>query len=84
MMVENVLRWADAGQDFETICEKLNCQIEQTSAFIMVDDLDHLVKGTLVECFCDSGKPFEYQTNSLFYFEGKIEVYKKFVQRKRL
>ncbi|HBO88868.1 MAG TPA: EDD domain protein [Streptococcus sp.] len=78
MMVENVLRWADAGQDFETICEKLNCQIEQTSAFIMVDDLDSLVKGgrlsnaAAILGILLSIKPILYFTS-----EGKIEVYEK-------
>ena len=78
MMVENVLRWADAGQDFETICDKLNCQIEQTSAFIMVDDLDHLVKGgRLSNAAAILGNLLSIKPILYFTSEGKIEVYEK-------
>lgn len=78
MMVENVLRWADAGQDFEMICEKLNCQIEQTSAFIMVDDLDHLVKGgRLSNAAAILGNLLSIKPILYFTSEGKIEVYEK-------
>lgn len=45
MMVENVLKWADAGLSFEEITGKLDQEIGKTTAFIMVDDLNHLVKG---------------------------------------
>ena len=44
-MVESVFQWSDQGDDFQSILDKLTEQIENTSAFIMVDDLDHLVKG---------------------------------------
>lgn len=44
-MVENTLAWAAKGDDFTTILDKLAVQIDKTSAFIMVDDLNHLVKG---------------------------------------
>ena len=44
-MVESVFQWVEQGDDFESILEKVTEQIENTSAFIMVDDLDHLVKG---------------------------------------
>ncbi|MFZ2532066.1 MAG: DegV family protein [Streptococcus suis] len=78
MMVENVLRWADAGQNFEMICEKLNCQIEQTSAFIMVDDLDHLVKGgRLSNAAAILGNLLSIKPILYFTSEGKIEVYEK-------
>ena len=71
MMVENVLRWADAGQDFETICEKLNCQIEQTSAFIMVDG------GRLSNAAAILGNLLSIKPILYFTSEGKIEVYEK-------
>lgn len=78
MMVENVLRWADAGQDFEMICEKLNCQIEQTSAFIMVGDLDYLVKGgRLSNAAAILGNLLSIKPILYFTSEGKIEVYEK-------
>lgn len=44
-MVENTLDWAAKGDDFAAILDKLAVQIDKTSAFIMVDDLIHLVKG---------------------------------------
>lgn len=44
-MVANVLAWNEAGQSFETILDKLNQQIAGTTAFILVNDLNHLVKG---------------------------------------
>ena len=44
-MVESVFNWRDQGDDFAIIQDKLADQISHTSAFIMVDDLDHLVKG---------------------------------------
>ena len=44
-MVENALTWAEANYDFDDIVEKLHQQIDGTGAFIMVDDLNHLVKG---------------------------------------
>lgn len=78
LMVENVLRCLDAEMSFEEILKRLDYQIALTSAFIMVDDLNHLVKGgrlsngaallgTLL-----SIKPILYFTD-----EGKIEVYEK-------
>ncbi len=78
LMVENVLRCLDAEMSFEEILKRLDHQIALTSAFIMVDDLNHLVKGgrlsngaallgTLL-----SIKPILYFTD-----EGKIEVYEK-------
>lgn len=78
MMVENALRWADAGLDFESILERLESQISKTKAFIMVDDLNHLVKGGRLSNGAAllgnllSIKPILYFTD-----EGKIEVYEK-------
>lgn len=78
LMVENLLHWSEKGDNFDEILEKLQRQIDKTAAFIMVDDLNHLVKGgrlsngaallgTLL-----SIKPILYFTD-----EGKIEVYEK-------
>ncbi|HFI2446530.1 MULTISPECIES: DegV family protein [Streptococcus] len=78
MMVENVLKWADEGQSFEEIIGKLNQEIGKTTAFIMVDDLNHLVKGGRLSNGAAllgnllSIKPILYFTD-----EGKIEVYEK-------
>ena len=44
-MVESAFEWAEQGDDFAQIQEKLGIQIADNSAFIIVDDLDHLVKG---------------------------------------
>lgn len=54
IMVESVFNWRDQGDDFASIQDKLAIQISRTSAFIMVDDLDHLVK---VDAF-QMGLPF--------------------------
>lgn len=78
MMVENVVKWADAGQSFEEILSKLEQQIQKTTAFIMVDDLNHLVKGGRLSNGAAlignllSIKPILYFTD-----EGKIEVFEK-------
>ncbi|NQI33613.1 DegV family protein [Streptococcus suis] len=78
MMVENVLKWAAAGQSFEEICAKLDQQIAQTSAFIMVDDLDHLVKGgRLSNAAAILGNLLGIKPILYFTDEGKIEVYEK-------
>lgn len=78
MMVENVLKWADSGLSFEEILGKLDQEIGKTTAFIMVDDLNHLVKGGRLSNGAAllgnllSIKPILYFTD-----EGKIEVYEK-------
>lgn len=78
MMVENVVKWADTGQSFEEIFSKLEQQIQKTTAFIMVDDLNHLVKGGRLSNGAAlignllSIKPILYFTD-----EGKIEVFEK-------
>lgn len=78
MMVENVLKWSESGQSFEDICTKLDQQIAQTSAFIMVDDLDHLVKGgRLSNAAAILGNLLSIKPILYFTDEGKIEVYEK-------
>ncbi|MER0123316.1 DegV family protein [Streptococcus sp. ZJ93] len=78
MMVENILKRYDAGRSFEEILAKLNQEISGTTAFIMVDDLGHLVKGGRLSNGAAllgnllSIKPILYFTD-----EGKIEVYEK-------
>ncbi|AWN18827.1 DegV family protein [Streptococcus sobrinus] len=44
-MVTSALDGAQAGHSFEQILAQLETMIAGTEAFIMVDDLDHLVKG---------------------------------------
>lgn len=78
MMVENTVKWADAGLEFSEIVARLDKQIAATEAFIMVDDLNHLVKGGRLSNGAAllgnllSIKPILYFTD-----EGKIEVYEK-------
>ncbi|AGM98939.1 DegV family protein [Streptococcus iniae] len=45
MMVGNVFQWHQAGLTFDQLTAKLQQQIDGTSAYILVDDLNHLVKG---------------------------------------
>ncbi|MGQ7338234.1 DegV family protein [Streptococcus suis] len=78
MMVENVFRWADAGLSFEEITVKLDQEIGKTTAFIMVDDLNHLVKGgRLSNGAALLGNLLSIKPILYFTGEGKIEVYEK-------
>ncbi|NRG98754.1 DegV family protein [Streptococcus suis] len=78
MMVENVFRWADAGLTFDEILGKLEQEIGKTTAFIMVDDLNHLVKGgRLSNGAALLGNLLSIKPILYFTGEGKIEVYEK-------
>lgn len=78
MMVENVLKWADEGHSFEEITGKLDQEIGKTTAFIMVDDLNHLVKGgRLSNGAALLGNLLSIKPILYFTGEGKIEVYEK-------
>lgn len=44
-MVKNACEWSQQGLSFQEIVDCLQRQINGTTAFIMVDDLNHLVKG---------------------------------------
>ncbi|TCD46315.1 DegV family protein [Streptococcus sp. X16XC17] len=78
MMVENVLKWSEESANFDEILVHLEKQIQSTTAFIMVDDLDHLVKGGRLSNGAAllgnllSIKPILYFTD-----QGTIEVYEK-------
>lgn len=82
-MVENVFNWQDQGLDFTQISANLDEQIDKTNAFILVDDLDHLVKGgrlsngTALLGNLLSIKPI------LYFNEGKIEVFEKIRTEKK-
>lgn len=77
-MVESVFDWEHQGDDFETILEKLTVQIEGTSAFIMVDDLNHLVKGgRLSNGSAILGNLLSIKPILYFDQDGKIVVYEK-------
>lgn len=77
-MVRNALDWAAAGQDFEAILAKLNQQIDKSTAFIMVDDLKHLVKGgRLSNGSAILGTLLAIKPILSFNEEGAITVYEK-------
>ena len=77
-MVGSVFQWSDQGDDFQSILDKLTEQIENTSAFIMVDDLDHLVKGgRLSNGAAILGNLLSIKPILYFNDQGVIEVYEK-------
>lgn len=77
-MAESVEKWAEAGSSFEEILEKLEQQINRTSGFIMVDDLNHLVKGgRLSNGAALLGNLLSIKPILYFDDEGKIAVYEK-------
>ena len=77
-MVESVFKWSEQGDDFQSILDKLTEQIENTSAFIMVDDLDHLVKGgRLSNGAAILGNLLSIKPILYFNDQGVIEVYEK-------
>ena len=73
-MVRNVLHWSEQGMSFENILKKLEEQVENTTAYILVDDLNHLVKGGRLSngSAILSIKPILH-----FNAEGKIVVFEK-------
>ena len=78
IMVESVFNWRDQGADFAIIQDKLAIQISRTSAFIMVDDLDHLVKGgRLSNGAAILGNLLSIKPILYFNDQGVIEVYEK-------
>lgn len=75
-MVESVFQWVEQGDDFQSILDKVTEQIENTSAFIMVDDLDHLVKGgRLSNGAAILGNLLSIKPILYFNDQGVIEVY---------
>ena len=77
-MGESVFQWSEQGDDFQSILDKLTEQIENTSAFIMVDDLDHLVKGgRLSNGAAILGNLLSIKPILYFNDQGVIEVYEK-------
>lgn len=77
-MVESVFKWAEQGEDFTIILDQLEHQIQKTSAFIMVDDLDHLVKGgRLSNGAAILGNLLSIKPILYFNDQGVIEVYEK-------
>ena len=83
-MAESVFKWAEQGDGFESILDKVTEQIENTSAFIMVDDLDHLVKGgRLSNGAAILGNLLSIKPILYFNDQGVIEVYEKIRTEKK-
>lgn len=77
-MVRNALEWSQQGLSFAEIMGKLEEQIAGTTAFIMVDDLNHLVKGgRLSNGSALLGNLLSIKPILRFDSEGKIVVYEK-------
>ncbi|MDQ0223515.1 DegV family protein [Streptococcus moroccensis] len=77
MMVGQVLSQSKAGLSFDDIMAKLEPLIEKTHAFIMVDDLNHLVKGgRLSNGSALLGNLLKIKP-ILYFNDGSIEVYEK-------
>lgn len=77
-MVESAFYWAEQGHDFASILTKLEHQIQHTSAFIMVDDLDHLVKGgRLSNGVAVLGNLLSIKPILYFNDKGMIEIFEK-------
>ncbi len=72
--MRNVLHWSAQGMSFENILKKLEEQVDQTTAYILVDDLNHLVKGGRLSNGSAILEIFVHQTYFEFNDEGKIVV----------
>ncbi len=78
MMVEDCLKWAGEGRSFDEIVAHVQTQIDGTCAFIMVDDLDHLVKGgRLSNGAALIGNLLSIKPILHFNDQGVIEVFEK-------
>lgn len=84
MMAEHILNWAEQGLAFEQILSNLDVQIKGIGAFIMVDDLNHLVKGgRLSNGAAILGNLLSIKPILYFNGEGVIEVYEKIRTEKK-
>ncbi|MBP2619853.1 DegV family protein [Streptococcus panodentis] len=84
IMVESALTWAEEGRSFEEIADGVNRQIEGTGAFILVDDLNHLVKGgRLSNGAAILGNLLSIKPVLYFNDQGVIEVFEKIRTEKK-
>ena len=75
-MAEDCLKWAGEGRLFDEIVANVQHQIGGTSAYIMVDDLNHLVKGgRLSNGAAILGNLLSIKPILHFNDEGVIEVF---------
>lgn len=83
-MVRNVLHWSAQEMSFDNILKKLDEQIAQTTAYILVDDLHHLVKGgRLSNGSAILGNLLSIKPILNFNDEGKIVVFEKVRREKK-
>lgn len=84
MMVEHILNWTKQGLLFEQILNNLEVQIKGIGAFIMVDNLNHLVKGgRLSNGAAILGNLLSIKPILYFNDEGVIEIYEKIRTEKK-
>ena len=84
IMVQSALEWAEQGLEFEAILANVQKQIDGTSAFIMVDDLNHLVKGgRLSNGAAILGNLLSIKPILYFNDHGVIEVFEKIRTEKK-
>ena len=84
IMVTSALKWAEDGLTFDQILDRIAFQIEGTGAFIMVDDLNHLVKGgRLSNGAAILGTLLSIKPILYFNEQGVIEVFEKIRTEKK-
>ena len=84
IMVTSALKWAEDGLTFDQILDRIALQIEGTGAFIMVDDLNHLVKGgRLSNGAAILGTLLSIKPILYFNEQGVIEVFEKIRTEKK-
>ena len=84
IMVQSALEWAEQDLEFEAILANVQKQIDGTSAFIMVDDLNHLVKGgRLSNGAAILGNLLSIKPILYFNDHGVIEVFEKIRTEKK-
>lgn len=82
-MVEKALDWK-ADQSFETIVDRIQQMIDLATAYIMVDDLNHLVKGgRLSNGAALLGNLLKIKPILYFNQDGVIEVFEKVRSEKK-
>ncbi|EGP67030.1 hypothetical protein HMPREF9182_0164 [Streptococcus sp. oral taxon 056 str. F0418] len=84
IMVSSALKWAEDGLTFDEILDRLALQIKATGAFIMVDNLNHLVKGgRLSNGAAILGTLLSIKPILYFNEQGVIEVFEKIRTEKK-
>lgn len=84
VMVRQALAWGEAEVDFEEILTRLSIMIDKTQAYIMVDDLNHLVKGgRLTNGAAIIGNLLKIKPILHFSKQGTIDVYEKIRSEKK-